>query len=248
MLIPTALPADEHIPCARQISVMSPAVVDSTLDDGHANPSSISLKVCTDCKDALLRSFHHCLSHQGEMPELSSFYEIDEIKDAIQLKEPPYFDILRDPTAKVPPVDLESEQHKVIRDRWVFAEQKKSHKENKFFCFQAAQQRSVAGQNSKGFSGALYKRMLDHKDKEIQTLKAQLYDRHLAENHESQNVHRLKNALSKAVKYYTFAEEWQKSESGRLQKDVQFLKAELSSLMAFLINAEDEKQRVFWLI
>eukprot|EP00842_Homolaphlyctis_polyrhiza_P006639 jgi/Hompol1/6977/HPOL_005134-RA len=62
------------------------------------------------------------------------------------------------------------------------------------------------------------------------------------EQFESANVQRLRAALNRSVYYYTFAEEWQQSESLRLQQDVRYLKAEASSLMAFLINSEEEKR------
>jgi hypothetical protein len=219
--------------------------------DGHNHNSiSVSLRVCTDCHKTLLHAFDHCLSHQGELPELKSIHEIDEIRDAIVQSEQPYFEVITDPTVGAKKPNPEEESLKVAKDRWVFAEQKRAKEKRVNLSRQLAQALPVKGGGSgpKAFSGALYKQMLDHKDREIQSLREQLYEYRLAEGFEAQNVDKLKRALNKAVKYYTCAEEWQKSESARLQRDVQFLKAELSSMMAFLINAEEEKQKVirFW--
>jgi hypothetical protein len=217
--------------------------------DGHSqnhNSVSVSLRVCTDCHKTLLHAFDHCLSHQGELPELKSIHEIDEIRDAIVSSEQPYFEVITDPTVGTKKPNPGEGSLKVAKDRWVFAEQKRSKEKRNNLSKQLAQALPVKGGTNgpKAFSGALYKQMLDHKDREIQSLREQLYEYRLAEGFEAQNVDKLKRALNKAVKYYTCAEEWQKSESARLQRDVQFLKAELSSMMAFLINAEEEKQKV----
>lgn len=218
-------------------------------NDGHQNHNSVSvsLRVCTDCHKTLLHAFDHCLSHQGELPELKSIHEIDEIRDAIVQSEQPYFEIITDPTAGAKKPNLEEASLKVAKDRWVFAEQKRAKEKRANLSKQLAQALPVKG-GSKAFSGALYKQILDHKDREIQSLREQLYEYRMSEGFEAQNVDKLKKALNKAVKYYTCAEEWQKSESARLQRDVQFLKAELSSMMAFLINAEEEKQKVCRLV
>ena len=222
-----------------------PPEADANLDQSKES-IMLSLRVCAECQASLMGAFNHCLSQHGDMPSISSIQEIDEIKDGLLTSEQPYFDIVPDPTI-IKSTTFDSGSERVAKDRWVFAEKKRAQQKLEHFSTQAAQVIKVKGlgvEKGKSFSGALYKKMLDYKDKEIQQLREQLYEKNLAEDFESKNVDRLRHALSKAVKYYTFAEEWQKTESDRLQKDVRFLKSELSSMMAFLINAEEEKRKV----
>lgn len=215
--------------------------------ENNARPLLISLRVCKECQNALLRAFDHCLAKRGDEPIMQSVYEIDEVQDAQQLTEPPYFKIVKDPTKPKNTVYTDVSE-KVERERWAFYEKRKAalreHPGNL-----RTKPVNGAGRGSgiaagTVFSGALYKRVLDVKDKEIQMLREQLYDRTMSEKLEHGDVDKLRAALKKAVNYYVFAEEWQAVESARLQQDVRQLKAELSSLMAFLINSEEEKRKV----
>jgi hypothetical protein len=207
----------------------------------HSAGQNVSLSVCKHCQDSLLGAFEHCLSKNGETMAFQSIHDIDEDADARLQTEPPVFNIIKDPTATKNTPLIDNPQSQVERDRWVFQQSKS-----------AAAKMDITAKKTKGlgvktgrhFSGAIYKRMLDAKEKEITELRKKLYDSMRREENESDSVRKLKKALNKSVHYYTFAEEWQKSESARLQADVKHLKHEISSLMAFLINSEVEKQNV----
>jgi hypothetical protein len=201
-------------------------------------------------------AFEHCLSrHHGGTGgsslqnattfNLESIHHIDEVEDSKVLTDPPYFELIPDPT-KRPNTIYDDVIHKVERDRNVFYQGKLNA---------ALESGVIAGPLSKGsnkdvpfggrfFSGALYKRTLEQKDKEIRALREKLYDAACSEKMEHANVVKLKAALKKSMRFYHYAEEWQSHESARLVQDVRCLKAEMSSLMAFLINSEEEKRMV----
>ncbi|KAJ3384906.1 hypothetical protein HDU92_003335 [Lobulomyces angularis] len=195
-------------------------------EHSHSHEESqvfVSLRVCKHCQDSLLQTFHHCLSKQTSPESESSFAinsltQIDEVEDAKRLKEPPYFNLIKDPTKFKNNIFVNS-LHAIERDRTVLKEMK-----------------------ALPFSGNLYRQTLQQHKKEIMKLKKNLYDKTKEEEFQLDNVERLRLALQKAVKYYAFAEEWQSEESSRLQYDVKCLKGEMSSLMAFLINSEEEKR------
>ncbi|KAJ3207077.1 hypothetical protein HDU67_007689 [Dinochytrium kinnereticum] len=168
---------------------------------------------------------------------MESIHQIDEVEDGKRLTDPPYFEIIHDPTEKLNTVYNDFSQ-RIERDRYVFYESKAA-------AAAAAAERNVASAGKtppRFFSGALYKRTLEAKDKEIRQLREKLYDRTVSEKREHSNVEKLKVALNRSMRYYMYAEEWQMNESSRLQQDVRYLKAEMSSLMAFLINSEEEKR------
>ncbi|KAJ3407248.1 hypothetical protein HDU80_009279 [Chytriomyces hyalinus] len=194
----------------------------------------LSLRVCTCCQSSLMTVFEHCLSrHREENGEkLDSFHQIDEVADAQQLKSPPYYQVIKDPTIKANAI-YEDVAQKVEKDRNVFCETQ--------FIKNLKTKGPTFG-NSRFFSGAIYKRTIDAKDREIRHLREKLYEQQIASKIDNQNVKNLKVALNKSMKYYCYAEEWQSQESTRLQQDVRYLKAEMSSLMAFLINSEEEKR------
>jgi hypothetical protein len=202
---------------------------------------SFSLNVCKKCQDTLLSVFEHCLSKQGEKLAFESIHDIDEDADGKILTEAPLFDIIKDPTNNKSKMVMADPHSEIERDRWVLQQAK-----------HAAAKLDITAKKSKGlgvktgrhFSGAIYKRMLDAKEKEITELRKKLFETSRAQENESDSVRKLKNALNRSVNYYTFAEEWQKQESSRLQSDVKKLKCDISSLMALLINSEVEKQNV----
>lgn len=203
---------------------------------------SFSLTVCKQCQDVLLGAFEHCLSKHGEPLPLLSTHHIDEEADGKILIEPPSFDIIKDPTLSQPKKPaFDDPKERIERDRWV---QQQAKLRAARLDITAPKVKGLGVKTGKSFSGAIYKRMLEAKDKEINQLRAQLYDTARKELLESENVKKLKKALNQSVNYYTFAEEWQQNESSRLQQDVRHLKSEMSSLMAFLINSEVEKQSV----
>jgi hypothetical protein len=153
--------------------------------------------------------------------------------------EQPYFDIVRDPTALITAHQTHDEaKDNIERERWVYQESKKPLALDRL---SKGNHKSVA---KGGFSGAIYKRMLEAKEREINQLRKKLFDSMKMLGSESSNVHRLRAALNRSVNYYTFAEEWQQSESSRLQETVRYLKGETSALMAHLINAEEQKRLV----
>jgi hypothetical protein len=217
-------------------------------------PMNVSLHVCRQCQDGLMAAFEHCLSRHSNhdsasIPVLDSIHNVDEIADATQLCPPPYVQLVADPTVKPRPI-YDEFLSKMERERGVGA-----------VGFKGAVVKGGIGPvggggtgagmmkgpwigTSRFFSGGIFKRTLEAKDREIRMLRDQLFDRVRAESLEHQNVERLKHALDKSMKYYYYAEDWQKNESARLQQDVRYLKAELSSLMAFLINSEEEKRQV----
>jgi hypothetical protein len=200
------------------------------------NPSSseqgdVSLHVCKQCQSELMGVFQHCLSKSGSSANLDSLHKVDEIMDAQRLNNPPYFQVIKDPTIKANEV-FDDFSHKIAKERTVYYQSKANNSKGPSF-----------GQ-SRFFSGNLFRRSLEAKDREIRMLREELFDRAKSESIEHRNVERMKNALDKSMKYYHFAEEWQRNESARLQQDVRFLKTELSSLMAFLINSEEEKRQV----
>lgn len=210
--------------------------------DFNDTTQSLSLTVCKKCQEVLLGAFEHCLNKHGEPIPLLSTHHIDEEADGKIQVEAPIFDIVKDPTLSQPKKPAFDDPHeKVERDRWVQLQAK-----NKTAKLDITQPKvkGLGVKPGKAFSGAIYKRMLEAKDKEINMLRAQLYDVTRREVAESETVKKLKRALNQSVNYYTFAEEWQQNESSRLQVDIRHLKSELSSLMAFLINSEVEKQSV----
>ncbi|KAI9106287.1 hypothetical protein DFS34DRAFT_690680 [Phlyctochytrium arcticum] len=195
---------------------------------------------------------------------LDSVYHIDEAEDGKRLTEPPYFRIVKDPTQPRNRVFTDISD-KIERERWAFLQQKKAASGEHPFnsrllappvaaaafgtnaglaIADAAAAKGLGIDTNGLFSSALYKRTLAAKDREIQMLREQVYEKTVAERAEAQDVEKLRAALKRAVNYYVYAEEWQQHESSRLQQDVRCLKAELSSLMAFLINAEEEKRKL----
>ncbi|KAJ3014727.1 hypothetical protein HKX48_004993 [Thoreauomyces humboldtii] len=213
----------------------------------------LSLRACEECQRALVSAFDHCLGRTNGQPLMESVNQIDEVDDGRRLTDPPYFEIVRDPTRPKNTVYTDLSQ-KVERERWAFNETRKVAKME-----QAGNARGVATvrggviyppspttsiQSGHLFSGAVYKRTLEAKEREVQMLRGQLYDRISAEKTEQGDIEKLRGALKKAVNYYVYAEEWQAAESARLQRDVRYMKAELSSLMAFLIHSEEEKRQL----
>ncbi|KAJ3326043.1 hypothetical protein HDV06_002428 [Boothiomyces sp. JEL0866] len=204
------------------------------------NPESLAFKVCQHCQTSLLGAFDHCLAKNGDPINFASSHQINEEADGVLLSEMPYFDIIKDPTQGSQKPLFTNPKDQIERDNWVLHQSKQ--KTTKPEMRGTGTVKGLGIQSGKSFSGTLYKRMLDAKDKEINQLRAHLYETAKREKAESINVKKLKNALNKSVNYYVFAEEWQKSESARLQDDIKHLKSEISSLMAFLINSEVEKQ------
>ncbi|KAI9341887.1 hypothetical protein BDR26DRAFT_1006848 [Obelidium mucronatum] len=202
--------------------------------EGDTHSGTDTLRVCRCCQGQLLAVFEHCLARRdAAAAALASFHEIDEAKDAALTRNAPAFDVIRDPTRKANAV-FDDIQTRLERDRAVFCEAQilKTFRHGKGPTFGS----------SRFFSGAIYKRTIEEKDREIKQLREKLYDKTLSEKLEQSNVKHLKVALTKSMKYYCYAEEWQSQESSRLQQDVRYLKAEMSSLMAFLINSEEEKR------
>lgn len=175
---------------------------------------------------------------------MDSMNQIDEVEDGKQLTDPPYFNLIKDPTIKKNTLFINAAD-KIERDRASLVESKKQ----KNLSITPQANKALVSATSGGsfnhvFSGSLYKRTLEAKAKQIQTLQEKLYEKTASEKIEHQNVERLLIALNKSMKYYAYAEEWQMDESSRLQYDVRCLKAEMSCLMAFLINSEEEKRLV----
>lgn len=166
-------------------------------EEENESKGLLSLRVCQDCQSSLLGAFNHCLSQHS--PNISSIHEIDQAQDAILTSEQPYFDIIKDPSATIVPGD------KVTKDRFLFAQKKMNKEKTGIISTQIAKEKpgiisTQAGSNSsKGFSGALYKRMLDHKDRQIQELQSKLYEHDLVEGAQEKNVESLKKALNKVV-------------------------------------------------
>jgi hypothetical protein len=229
----TLLPRQNSTPNALP-PITTPATHHHHHQHEHAPPAAedeqhvmVSLLVCKQCQDSLLGTFQHCLSkkhHNTTSPQfsLNALTQIDEVHDSKRMTDPPYFNIIKDPTRPknalyVPAADT------IARDRLIVREMKAAHP----------------------VKGHLYNQNIQQHKKEIMKLKQQLYDKSRQEEFQLDNVDKLRTSLQKAVKYYAYAEEWQSEESSRLQYDVRCLKAEMSSLMAFLINAEEEKRQVF---
>jgi hypothetical protein len=199
----------------------------------------ITSAICIDCQKLLLHSFEHCLTKQGVFVPLPSTHEIDEVADGKILTEVPLFDIVKDPTRFNPRDAFEDPQDAIDRETWVHQQSKK------LTALFVPNVKGLGIKPGKAFSGAIYKRMLDSKDKEIMNLRSDLYEASKLKEFETENVRKLKHALHRSVHYYTFADQWQQSEASRLQQDIRQLKAETSSLIAILINAEVEKQGVY---
>jgi hypothetical protein len=195
-----------------------------------------SMKICTCCRDKLMTAFDHCLSQEG-ISELNSNRRVDEEADGIPSSEQPYFDRVKMPE----PLEFRNDaSSKIARSQWILKESKKTFERQAKDC----QKKNSTEKESKLFSGAIYKRILEAKDREIANVRGQLYDAIKKSESENTNIHKLKVALNKSVHYYTFAEEWQAKECKRLQNDIKNLKQDISALMAHLINAEDHKRRV----
>jgi hypothetical protein len=207
-------------------------------------PQVLPLVVCKHCEDSLQGAFNHCLSKHGDYMPLDSTYEIDEEQDGILKSEPPYFNIIKDPIKSSNPV-FENPQQRIERDRWVA--QQKRHNSDKLDLGKP-KIKGLGVKTGKNFSGALYKRMLEAKEREITTLRKELYETVQRGTAENDNVTKLKRALNKSVKFYTLAEEWQQGESSKLQEDIRRLKCDVSSLMAILINSEVQKQNVLFVL
>ena len=202
---------------------------------------SITSNICPDCQKVLLHAFDHCLNKQGEVIPLSSTHEVDEEAHGKLLTDVPLFDIIKDPTRFNPRQAFENPQEVIEREKWVHKQAKKT------VALAIPKVKGLGIKPRRSFSGAIYKRMLDAKEREITGLRTQLYESSKLKAFETENVRKLKQALNQSVNYYTFAEEWQQSEASRLQQDIRHLKAEASSMIAILINAEVEKQGVIWL-
>ncbi|KAI8903666.1 hypothetical protein DFJ77DRAFT_100632 [Powellomyces hirtus] len=247
----SALPPISHKQPLCSSSAQDPGMVPMEGQEHLLQHSSVvlSLRACTQCQEALVGAFDHCLGKANERPIMESVNQIDEVDDGRRLTDPPYFRIIEDPTKPKNTVYTDVSQ-KVERERWAFNESRKAAKNEQPGNYRTAPSLGVGFGRVTGiqsghlFSGAVYKRTLDAKDKEIQMLREQLYERIIAEKNEQGDVQKLRGALKKAVNYYVYAEEWQAAESARLQRDVRYLKAELSSLMAFLIHSEEEKRKL----
>ncbi|KAI9362986.1 hypothetical protein DFJ73DRAFT_946290 [Zopfochytrium polystomum] len=215
----------------------------------QASPLLVSLRVCKQCQEELLHAFDHCLSrhsHAGPNPARPRRNAGAKRGGAGggALPEPPPDDRshgggggnnggVKDDAAN--PV-CDAPAQRVARDRAVFFQTRARRGANPLA------QRGPTFGSSKTFSGALYRATIEAKDREIRVLREKLFDHVAAENLEHTNVEKLRIALSKSMQYYSYAEEWQMHESARLQQDIRYLKAEMSSLMAFLINSEEEKR------
>jgi hypothetical protein len=157
----------------------------------------ISLRVCQDCQSSLMGAFNHCLSQHS--PSMRSIHEIDPIVDGQLKSEQPYFDIVQDPTVAIVRTD------KVAKDRFLFAQNQINCKHTGLLSAQMAKDKTgvistkAAANVAKGFSGALYKRMLHHKDKQIQGLQSKIYEQDLVEGAHEKNVELLKKALNKVT-------------------------------------------------
>jgi hypothetical protein len=92
--------------------------------------------------------------------------------------------------------------------------------------------------------GGLVRRLIQAKNNEINRLKESLYEKTVTFQRDQEMIIKLRHALKKSLKYYSNAESWQHHGTLALQQDVLHLKAELSSLLAFLINSEQEKMEV----
>jgi len=101
-----------------------------------------------------------------------------------------------------------------------------------------------AYKNGGVFSGALAKSYISLKQKENKMIKDQYYELKKGYKEEIITSSALETALRKSMKYYIFAEEWQELQSERLKDYIRFLKIELSSLLAFLINSEAKLSNV----
>ncbi|TPX35688.1 hypothetical protein SmJEL517_g02014 [Synchytrium microbalum] len=202
--------------------------------------------ICIQCRNALTSAFEHCLSRrtglaesESVIPTIESIHQIDEVADATQLQPPPYFEVVPDPTLKTnkPPL-WEDPATKVARERYAWLEARKdAEREDPSNMY-------IGNGSMPMFSGILYKRQLAARDREIRMLREKLFDKDRAERYERDNADKLRHALGKSMRFYVYAEEWQQQESSRLQRDVRLLKAEISSLMAFLVSAEEERRKV----
>lgn len=222
-----------------------------SIDKLHDTETGISelakLQVCLECQAHLSHTFDHCLS-KNETAILESARVIEEETLGEIRTEQPYFSIIKDPISHNPGiVTIDG----IERDRWVRNQSKKP-----VISFPTTNSRERVGfakrsdgkiddkSFTSGFSGAIYKRMLDAKDREIAGLRTQLYNVIQEKTANQKDVSRLRVALNRSVNFYTFAEEWQASESSRLQGAVKFLKHQVSILIAHLINAEEQKRLV----
>lgn len=151
--------------------------------------------------------------------------EIDGVEDGLRFTSPPCFDIIADPTLKLAAV-------------------------RNFHAETLPRQTRINLGSPEGnlipklFSGSLYKRMLNSKDREIRNLRIKLFESVKIVQNEQEKVYQLKSALGKSVSYYTFADEWQSFESTKLQRDIKILKHELCVIMSYFMNAEAEKEKL----
>lgn len=214
----------------------------------------VTMRVCQACRDSLLHAFDHCLVKEGDV-SLESIRQIDEQEEGRARSEQPYFDIVKDPTLDQSYGDESQEQ--VQRDRWAHEQSKRPVVLERLPKGSVPLNSQSGHVFSKGplplhsqsghiFSGAIYKRMLEAKEREINQLRKKLYESMKMRDSETSNVQRLRVALNRSVTYYTFADEWQQSESVRLQETIRYLKGETSALMAHLIHSEEQKRLVFF--
>ena len=200
--------------------------------------SVTALHVCQECQDTLIHAFEHCLSKSKI--GVTSISAVEEVIDGIPLTDPPYFNVIKDPTQDRNILYIDPSE-KLQTERIVFMRNMR----NKLSESISPGKIGSGKLATKGlFAGSLYKSVLQAKDKEIDLLRSMLYEKTVSEKFEHENVEKLRGALQRSVKYYTKAEEWQDLESQRLQRDVRYLKADFSSLMAYLVNSEEEKRAV----
>jgi hypothetical protein len=105
---------------------------------------------------------------------------------------------VRDPTLR-PTKPLDEALGLAERERWVAMQKKKP------IVLQRINHNEHLSISKGGFSGAIYKRMLEAKEREIAQLRRKLYDTIKMHGSELTNVNKLRVALSRSVHYYTFA-------------------------------------------
>lgn len=223
----------------------------SSIQEDELNSIAHSMHLCCNCEKSLLTAYTHCLCKPyGGLPSIRN---VDEVADAAILVEPPYFEYIKQPklhkneqalikstvSTVAMPVPLTS--FDVVDGYEVTGGNCKQRQRG---TSNAITEDSKRCQQKSLFSGLTYKSILAEKNHTIESLSIFLQESKILEKNEHENVTKLQQALTRSVKYAAFAEEWHQEEIQRLQQDVRFLKAQYSSMLAYLFQSEESKKQV----
>lgn len=219
--------------------------VSHVLDKVMAPPPAF--KVCDACRTHLLCAFEHCTGQTDVL--YPALHEFDELQASVRLTEAPVLHKVEDP---IRPSSV-GDPLQLIRGKGL-AQKSEEAKREAELTRAIVQGHDIVSQRDspKSFapstSSHIFKSLVQSKAKELQNTREHLAAQTLLTHKESDNVKKLQAALTRAMNYYTRAEEWQERESRALQDGVRALKEEMAAIMSWLIKVDLERKEVHQLI